>query len=251
MLRLDNLYGAKARSLGVSASPHLASAHWLLICVLFVLLCSPVAWSSQAGNSGGASKPASNPLGALLKEKPKAPVVAPELPAAIPEQPVAIPLPDVASRSLGLVQKLRDSAATLPAGDQLEPIQSVVAEMEPTIATKQEEVNTLLSGTPNSLQVREEENFWRGMQGSTAGWQQQLLAWAHAAQDTLAMLDAQEPAWAATLDENKGNHELAPVLEVVESKLSEMRSLRKQAQTALQASVNLQIKVGNLDATAN
>ena len=248
---MDNLCGTKARSLSISPFPGLASVNRLLICVWFVLLYSSVAWSWQTGSSGGASKPASNPLAALLKEKPKAPVVAPELPAAIPEQQSAIPLPDVASRSLELGQKLRDAAATLPTREQLDAIQSGVAEMEPTIATKQEDVNTLLSGTPNSLQVREEENFWRGMQSSTAGWQHQLLAWAHAAQDTLAMLDAQEPAWAATLDENKGNHELAPVLAVVDSNLSEMRSLRKQAQAALQASVNLQIKVGNLDATAN
>jgi len=251
MLQSDNSYGPKSPTPGVSVFHPVAPARRLLISVVFALLCSPVAWAWQTGGSGGTSKPATNPLASLLKEKPKAPVVAPELPPAIPEQPSAIPLPDVASRSLELGQKLRDAAATLPTREELDAIQAAVAEMEPSLATKQEEVNSLLSGSPNSLQVREEENFWRDMQDSTSGWQQQLLAWANAAQDTLAMLDAQEPAWIATLDQNKGNHELAPVLTVVDSNLAEMRSLRKQAQAALQASVNLQIKVGNLDATAN
>ena len=212
-----------------------------------VLLCAGSAWSWQ----GGSSKPAANPLSSLLKEKPKVPVVSPELPPAIPEQPVAIPLPDVAARSLDLGQKLRDAASQLPTREQFEAIQSAVAELEPSLTTKQDEVNTLLSGSPNSLQVREEENFWRGMQGFTSGWQQQLLTWANSAQDTLAMLEAQEPAWTATLEENKGNRELAPVLLVVEGNLADMRRLRKQAQEALQSAVNLQIKVGNLDATAN
>jgi len=124
---LDNLCGTKARSLSISPFHGLASVNRLLICVWFVLLYSSVAWSWQTGSSGGASKPASNPLATLLKEKPKAPVVAPELPAAIPEQQSAIPLPDVASRSLELGQKLRDAAATLPTREQLDAIQSGVA----------------------------------------------------------------------------------------------------------------------------
>ena len=219
----------------------------LLLCAMVVLVCSTASWSWQAAGS----KPSANPLSGLLKEKPKAQVVAPELPAAIPEQATAIPLPDVAARSLDLGQKLRDAASTLPTREQIETIQSDVAAMEPTLATKRDEVDSLLSGSPNSLQVHEEENFWRGMQDSTKGWQQQLLDWAHAAQDTLAILDSQEPAWAATLDANKGNRELEPVLAVVEANLAEMKRLRKQAQTALQASVNLQIKVGSLDETAN
>ena len=215
-------------------------------------MAATLAWPAPAyAQSPGAPKQGANPLSALLKDKTKVQTETPELPPAIPEQPMAIPLPDVASRSLDLGQKLRDAAAKLPTRDQLESVQASVAEMEPNLATKLDEVDTLLAGSPNSLQVREEENFWRGMITYSAGWEQQLLNWSKDAQATLDMLDQQEPAWTATYEENKGNHELTPVLTLIQANLTELQKVRKQAQESLRASVNLQIKVGALDENAN
>ncbi len=210
------------------------------------MLCSTGAWSWQAAGS----KPSSNPLSSLLKEKPKAQVVAPELPAAIPEQPLAIPLPDVAARSIELGQKLRDASAQLPTSDQIESLQKDISDNGALIDSKLEEANRMLAGSPNSLEVREEENYWRGMAAFTASWQQQLLTWANDAQATVQMVDTQEPIWSATLDANRNNHELGPVLTVLESNLAELRSLRKQAQAVLQTSVKLQVQVGSFDQTA-
>jgi small-conductance mechanosensitive channel len=217
-----------------------------------LLLAATLAWAAPAyaQGTGGAPKPGANPLGALLN-KTKVQTETPDLPAAIPEQPMAIPLPDVAARSLELGQKLRDAAAKLPTREQLDSVETSVAEMEPNLATKLDEVDALLAGSPNSLQVREEENFWRGMIAYSSGWQQQLLRWSKDAQATLATLDEQEPAWTATYEANKGNHELAPVLTLLQANLTELQKVRKQAQESLRASVNLQIKVGALDETAN
>ena len=61
------------------------------------------------------------------------------------------------------------------------------------------------------------------------------------------MLDAQEPAWAATLAENQDNHELGPVLSLLQGNLADIRKLRQQAQETLQLVVNLQIKVSTFD----
>ena len=116
--------------------------------------------------------------------------------------------------------------------------------------SKLEEGSRLLSGNPNSLEVREEENYWRGMAAFTASWQQQLLTWANDSQNAINMVDAQEPVWAATLEENKDNHDLGPVVTVMEDNLTEIRRLRKQAQDVLQSAVKLQIKVGSFDQTA-
>ncbi len=179
------------------------------------------------------------------------PVATQELPAALPEAPTAIPLPDVAAQSQLLSNTLRDVAAKLPTQEQIENIQTSIADLEPNLMTKEQEVSTLLSGTPNSLEVREEENFWRGMQTYTSGWQQQLLDWANNAQKAVNLLDTQEPAWAATFEENKDNKELGPVLSLIEGNLTEIRRLRKQAKDVLQLVVNLQIKVGSLDQTSD
>ncbi len=190
------------------------------------------------------------PLASILPDKPKVPAATQELPPALPESPTAIPLPDVAPRSQALAALLRDAAAKLASQEQLDSIQTAIAGLEPSLETKEQEVNTLLSGTPNSLEVREEENFWRGMQAYTADWKQQLLGWANDAQKDVDLLNAQEPIWAATLEENKGNADLGPVLSVIEGNLAEIRRLRKRAKDTLQVVVNLQIKVGEIDQTS-
>ncbi len=210
------------------------------------MLCCTAAWPWQ----GSGTKPSSNPLSSLLKEKPKAPVVTPELPAAIPEQPVPISLPDVAARSMDLGQALRDASAKLPTADQIDSLQKDIGDNGALIDSKVEEANRLLAGNPNSLEVREEENYWRGIAAFTASWQQQLLTWANDAQATVNMVDAQEPVWSATLEANKDNRDLGPVLTVLESNLADLRRLRKQAQGVLQTAVKLQIQVGSFDQTA-
>ena len=172
------------------------------------------------------------PLASILPDKPKVPAATQELPPALPESPTAIPLPDVAPRSQALAALLRDAAAKLASQEQLDSIQTAIAGLEPSLETKEQEVNTLLSGTPNSLEVREEENFWRGMQAYTADWKQQLLGWANDAQKDVDLLNAQEPIWAATLEENRGNADLGPVLSVIEGNLAEIRRLRKRAKGA-------------------
>ena len=224
---------------------------WLPALILVVVTAAATTLAAQQGASTATpSKLSANPLASLMKEKPKVPVTEQELPPALPEQTGPIPLPDVAARSLVLAQMLRDAAAKLPTNEQVQAIQSAVAELEPDLQSKQEQAKSLLSGTPNSLELREEENFWRGMQSYTDDWQRQLLNWANNAQAAIQMLDTQEPAWSATLEANKDNHELGPALAVISANLNEIRKLRAQAQQTLQVVVNLQIKVGEVDQVA-
>src|SRR5215472_3501719 len=227
-----------------------ATATGVILLVLLLALVR-ISYAQQAASSAASGKTPANPLTMLLKDKPKVPEVAPELPAPTPEQPAAIPLPEVAARSQDLARALREYAAKLPTPEQIDKIKGAVNEIEPSLQTKLEEVNNLLAGSPNSLELREEETFWHGIDSFTTEWRQQLLTWAKSAQDTMKMLDKEEPVWSATLEENKNNEELGPVLTVLQDNLAEIRGLRKQEQDALQLAVNLQIKVARLDAMAN
>ncbi len=217
--------------------------------LLSLLLFTGVTAAQQSGAAAPA-KPSSNPLSALLKEKPKAPVVVPELPPAIAEKPAGIPLPDVAARSMELAQKLRDATSNLPTVEQFDSLQKDVDDNGALIDSKLEATNQLLSGNPNSLEVREEENYWRGLAAFTSSWQQQLLTWANDAQAAITLVDTQEPIWTATLEENKDNHDLGPVLTVLQNNLADLRRVRKQAQGVLQSAVKLQVRVGTVDQTA-
>ena len=222
---------------------------WAGCVVGFVLLCVALTVAQQGGGAAPA-KVAANPLSSLLQQKPKAPVVEPELPSTIPEPTTAIALPDVAARSIELGQKLRDASAGLPTAEQIETLQKNISDNSELIASKVEDANKMLAGSPNSLEVREEENYWRGMGAYTASWQQQLLTWAYDAQAAITMVDTQEPVWAATLEQNKANHDLGPLLTELESNLADLKRVRKQAQDVLQSAVKLQIKVGSFDQTA-
>ena len=223
---------------------------------VIILACSSIGLAQQDSSAKSESKPsakatpakpATNPLTSLLKGKPTVPVANQELPAAIPEQaaPVSIPLPEVAARSQQLSQTLRDLSGRLPTREQLESMRNSLAELEPELQSKQKEVDGLLSSTPSSLEVREQETYWRGMQTYTAEWQNQLLTWANNAQAAIQKLDEQEPMWAATLRETEGAHDLDPVIALIAGNLNDIRKLRAQAKDELQTVVSMQIQASS------
>jgi potassium-dependent mechanosensitive channel len=231
----------------------MAVSRSLQFLLLVVLASSPIVLAQQGGTgkaepkASGKSTPAkgpTNPLASILKGKPAVPVVTQELPAAIPEQPVplSIPLPEVAARSQELGQTLRDLASKLPSREQLESMRTSLSDLAPELQSKQSEVDVLLKSTPNSLEVREQETYWRGMLTYTGTWQDQLLTWANDAQAAMQTLGEQESIWAATLRENQGAKDLDPVIALISDNLNDIRKLRAQAKDALQLIVTLQIQ---------
>ncbi len=220
---------------------------------VIILACSSIGLAQQ--DSSGKSeprgstkatpaKPATNPLTSLLKGKPTVPAANQELPAAIPPQAVQLsyPLPEVAARSQELGQTLRDLSSRLPSREQLESMRNSLAQLEPELQSKQKELDDLLSSTPNSLEVLEQQNYWRDVQGYTAAWQNQLLTWANNVQAAVQKLDEQQTKWAATLQENQGDQDLDPVIQLVTDNLSQIRKLRTLAKDELQMIVTMQIQ---------
>ena len=119
-----------------------------------------------------------------------------------------------------------------------------LAELQPEMQSKKKEVDALLSSTPNSMEVREQETYWRGMQTYTDAWQSQLLTWANNAQTAIQKLNEQEPIWAATLRENEGVKDLDPVIALISDNLNDIRKLRALAKDELQMIVTMQIQAG-------
>jgi len=221
--------------------------------LLIILACSSMALAQQgaaAGSDPKASdksnppKPATNPVASLLNAKPVEPLATQELPAATPGVPQSFPLPEVAARSQELSQRLRDLLGQLPTREQLDAMRASLTQLEPELQAKQKEVEALLSSTPNSLELREQETYWRGMQTYTASWQGQLLTWANNAQAAIQKADEQEPRWIATLHENQGGQDLDPVIALINGNLADLRRLRAQAKDELQAIVAMQILAG-------
>ncbi len=199
---------------------------------------------------------AQNPLTQLVTGKPKPATTAPASaatpaapapatqPAAQPSAPQVIPLPEVAMRLEELTQTLIGVSANLPADDQLQALGNAISQYGAAVEAKRKEADVMLASSPASLELREQETYWRAFQTSSAVWRKQLLGWANAEQAAVNQLNQIEPTWAATLDAYREDHELETLIVLIRGNLDSLHKLRNKATRQLQATVNLQIALG-------
>ena len=201
-----------------------------------------------------AQKTAGSALTSLLGQTQQKPATSTPEPAPAAPQPAhasaAIPLPDVAARSEDVKRMLRSLSNQLPTSDQLEAAQQTLDERDAELNAREKEVDALVAGTPTSLELREQANYWRIEQGETASLRRQLLEWANAAQSAIKEVQAQQPVWQATLDENENTPGLGPTLELIRQSLNQLKQLTEQAQNQLKTIVNLQVRAATQDQIA-
>ena len=194
------------------------------------------------------------PAKALLSLTEKQPAAAQSAPSPTPapEKPasVDIPLPDVAARSEDLKRMVREISDRLPSTDDLEAVKRTLDERDVQLQAQQREIDAVLAATPSTLELREQENYWRSRQRETADTRRQLLDWANVAQSAIQQLKAQQPQWDATLEENKSTPGLGPTLDVIEQSAANLRKLTAQAVDQLRMIVNLQIRAASQDQVA-
>jgi small-conductance mechanosensitive channel len=218
---------------------------------LLAVLLAWLALGCYGASQTGTAKLAQSLTGGAKKDSTPAATTAPP-PTATPAPPpsLAIALPDVAARSEDLNRLLREAADQLPAPEQLDASKAILDEREAELQSKLKEADALLNGAPSSLEIREEENYWRTIEKDTAAARQQLLDWANAAQSAIQKLQAQQPAWNATLQENQSTPGLGPTLDVIHSSVSNIQQLLTRAQAQLRLIVNLQVRAATQDQLA-
>src|SRR5271165_1953894 len=189
----------------------------------------------------------SSPLGVLLgKNQASQPASAPAAtPSAEPQPPAAIPLPDVSTRAEELARLLRDTSDQLPAREQLDGLKARLADRDATLQAKKREVDMLLAGSPSAMEVREQETYWHVFSTEGAATRRQLLDWANEAQSSVQQLQALQPQWALTLEENKNTPGLGPTLDVIRDAVKSIQTASSQGQDLLRTIVNLQVIAAN------
>ncbi len=223
----------------------------LAIWLMLSMVCVATAQSPSSVLSNLLKPAAATPKKSTPDKTQAANPPAPEAAAqAQPPSAPIIPLPDIAARSQELAQTLQSIAGNLPDSDQLKSMNSALAEREPVLLDKQSEAKSLLNGTPSTLEIRDQENYWRGVEVNSNSWRKQLLGWANDAQSAIQQLSVKEPQWAATRDANQDTPGLEPVLQVIGENLANIRRLRTQAQDELQLIVNMQIRASAQDQLA-
>ncbi|MGD0930880.1 MAG: mechanosensitive ion channel domain-containing protein [Candidatus Korobacteraceae bacterium] len=178
---------------------------------------------------------------------PPAPTAAAAPNASSAPASLAIPLPDVAARSEDLKRILREVSDGLPSPDQLSETKATLDTRSDELQSREKGTDAVLSASPTNLEIREEENYWRAVQKETAATRRDLLEWANTAQSAVQQLQAQQPQWDATLEENKATPDLGPTLDVIRQSVADLRKLTAQAQDQLRVLVNLQVRAGSQD----
>lgn len=186
----------------------------------------------------------------VTQPKPSAPADTTPPAATAPSSPQAISLPDVASRSEELKRMLRDITDQLPTQDQLDATVATLNERDDMLHARQKAVEDLLATNPTTLEIREEENYWRSKQKETATLRDQLLVWANAAQSGVQQLQAQQPVWNETLKENEQSPDLGPTLDVIKKSVADLQKVTKRTQDQLRVVVNQQIRAADQDQLA-
>ncbi len=158
---------------------------------------------------------------------------------------MAIPLPDVAMRAEELMRLLRDITSQLPVREQLDAMKAKLDERDATLQAKQKEVEAILAATPNALEVREQETYWSAFSNEGANTRKQLFDWANAAQSAVQRLQALEPQWTLTLEENQAAPDLGPTLDVIREAVKAIQTTKLRAQDRLRVIVNLQVTAAN------
>ena len=138
----------------------------------------------------------------------------------------------------------------MPTQEQLDAAKAALDERDEALQGRQKAVDELLAGTPSALELREEENYWRTKQKETGELRNQLLAWANAAQAGVQQLQAEQPVWNETLQQNQSTPDLGPTLDVIKKSVSDLQQVTKQAQDQLRVIVNLQIRAASQDQMA-
>ncbi len=145
---------------------------------------------------------------------------------------------------------LRGISDQLPTQEELDAAKAALDEREDMLQARQKAVDELLAGTPNGLELREEENYWRAKQKETGQLRNQLLTWANAAQSGVQELQAEQPVWNETLQQNESTPDLGPTLDVLKKSVSDLQKVTKHAQDQLRVIVNLQIRAASQDQLA-
>jgi potassium-dependent mechanosensitive channel len=202
-------------------------------------------WLAASASAQPGGSLASNPLSSLLGNKNASQTNQPARPPTEGQPPTAIPLPDVSTRAEELMRLLRVLGNQLPTREQLDAVKATLAERDASLQAKKEEVDALLRGSPSALELREQETYWHASSTEGAATRKQLLDWASAAQSAAQQLQAVQPQWAATLEENENTPDLGPALDVIRDDVKNIQTTKAQAQDLLRVIVNLQVSAAN------
>jgi len=170
-------------------------------------------------------------------------------PAPAPASPAdqAIPLPQIADRAEQLDELLREISDQLTPPAELAEIDRVAKAQGEEVSVRAQQVDNLLAGMPNNVEVRDEELYWTSLRQQYTAQRKRLNARAAGLQDQIRQLDDQQVQWQATWDEIHKTEGIEAVVNRIRGELEAIRTVRSQAHEQLNLVLTIQNQVSQQD----
>ena len=207
---------------------------WVLIGILVCLVFAPL----------NAQIPANRILAPQATPSPAAQEVSPP-PSPTPIR--AVPLPHIAEEAEELEREIRKTSKNLiPAPDrQVEGLETTAQADE--ISKRAHQLEDLLTGIPNRMQLQQEDRYWIALEEEYAGNRKLLTVRAAAIEETMQWLDNEQARWEATSEQVREAAGLEVVAGRVEQELDAIHKLRSEAQDRLNVILTLQNHISEQD----
>ncbi|MFN8007619.1 MAG: mechanosensitive ion channel [Terriglobia bacterium] len=212
----------------------------ILLKAVFALAFVSLAAANLEGQLFQKPKPAETPSQTT-------PPPATSAPAAASPADLAIPLPQIADKAEALDAVIQAISDQLNQTRGQLPIEAALKAQEEEVSDRISQVNTLLSNSPNALEIRDEELYWSALSQQFATDRKNLTARAAMLEDQIQTLTREQERWQATFDQIHDTRGIEAVLDRVRQKLDLIRVTRKWAKEQLGAVLNIQNSVSQQD----
>jgi potassium-dependent mechanosensitive channel len=212
---------------------------WKILGALFVTLLLPVLlW----GQSQSILKPTPGSKTGSESSQPAPPATG----TPVPEDH-SIPLPQIAGRADELDQWVREITGQLTPEADLINWEKEAKHQSEGLRTSVNQVNELLASNPTTLELQNEQRFWRILNQKYAGERELLTPRAAELEKQILFLSQQQVDWQATWDLIHQRAEIKAVVDRTNQELDLIRITRAELQKQLYLVLTLQTEVSQMD----
>jgi len=208
-----------------------------LLLTFFVTLLLPLLlWAQHQSQSAPPSKASNEP-----SHQASSPTVTP-----VPEDH-AIPLPQIADRADELDRWLREVTGQLAPEEDLLRWEQETKIQSQELRQSVNQVNELLASKPTTLELQNEQRFWRILNQKYAAERMILTPRAAELEKQLRRLEEERLDWQTTWDQIHQRTEIKPVIDRTRQELDLIETTRADLQKQLNLVLTLQTEVSQMD----
>jgi len=158
-----------------------------------------------------------------------------------------IPLPQIADRAEELDRLLQEISSQLIPKSELQELQTKGEEQAAEIRRRTLQTKDLLAGDPTSLDLEDEQRYWRSRSLEYAAERRLLTLRAGKLGEQIETLEAQQPEWVATWIHIHKSPGIEAIVERIKHQLDKIEAAKSHAQAQLNVVLSVQNQVSQQD----